>query len=81
MDLIVRPFFEEFFRQIRRVVVYSDVITVVGHVEGQVTAHNSHADDANIMKHHKYIPFSAENDYFDFCWYAAISANSPCNFW
>lgn len=65
MNLIVGPFFQEFFRKIRRVVVYSDVIPVVGHVEGQVAAHNGHADDTNIMKHHKYISFSAEN--YNFC--------------
>ena len=54
------PFLEELFRQIRRIVVDRNVVAVVGHVQGQVTAHDGHADDANIVKCHRYLSFSLE---------------------
>ena len=59
-NLVMGPFLEELFRQIRRIVVDRNVVAVVGHVQGQVTAHDGHADDANIVKCHRYLSFSLE---------------------
>ena len=59
-NLFMRPFLEELFRQVRRIVVNRNVIAVVGHVQGQVTAHDGHADDANIVKCHSNRSFSLE---------------------
>ena len=56
----MRPFLEELFRQVRRIVVNRNVIAVVGHIQGQVTAHDGHADDANIVKCHSNRSFSLE---------------------
>ena len=47
-DVVMRPFRYKFFRQVRRVVVYRYGKAVVGHIEGQIAAHDSHAYDADI---------------------------------
>ena len=48
-NMIVGPFFDKFFRQIRCIVIDADRKSMICHIEGQIAAHDSHSDNADIM--------------------------------